>query len=55
MAKLIENNSNLIELEIFNCNITEAGGNEIGNALKTNFKIEKLSIGDNKLNIQDVE
>ena len=31
------------------------GGNAIGNALKTNFCIEKLSIGDNKLHRRDVE
>jgi hypothetical protein len=47
---LIDFNLSLIVLEIFNCGITEKGGNAIGNALKTNFCIEKLSIGDNKLN-----
>ena len=55
VASLIDYNKTLIELEIFNCGITEKGGNAIGNALKTNFCIEKLSIGDNKLNKDDVE
>jgi len=45
----------LVELEIFNCGITEKGGNIIGNALKTNFCLEKLSIGENILNKRDVE
>jgi len=40
----------LVLLEIFNCGIDEAGGNAIGNALKTNFCIENLSIGENILN-----
>ena len=40
---------------MFNCEIAEKGGNAIGNALKTNFCIEKLSIGDNTLNTKDVE
>lgn len=45
----------MVELEIFNCGITEKGGNVIGNALKTNFCLEKLSIGENILNKRDVE
>jgi hypothetical protein len=40
---------------MFNCNIAEEGGNAIGNALKTNFCIEKLSIGDNTIFQRDVE
>jgi len=44
----------LQELEVFGCSITKEGGNSIGNALKTNFCIEKLSIGDNKLQKDDV-
>lgn len=40
---------------MFNCKIAEDGGNAIGNALKTNFCIEKLSIGDNKIFQRDVE
>ena len=55
VAYLIDNNKSIVELEIFHCNITEKGGNEIGNALKTNFCIEKLSIGDNELNPRDVD
>ena len=43
------------ELEIFNCGISQIGGHAIGNALKTNFCIEKLSIGENILNKKDVE
>jgi hypothetical protein len=44
-----------MDLEIFNCGITERGGNVIGSALKTNFCLEKLSIGDNILDKRDVE
>ena len=50
IAELIKGHMSLVLLEIFNCGIDEAGGNAIGNALKTNFCIEKLSIGENILN-----
>lgn len=55
IANLIRNHKSLIELELFNCGITEKGGRAIGDALKTNFCIEKLSIGENILNKKDVE
>ena len=55
IAELLSNHMSLVELEIFNCGITEKGGNIIGNALKTNFCLEKLSIGENILNKRDVE
>jgi hypothetical protein len=55
IANLIGNNKSIYELEVFNCSISEAGGNSIGNALKTNFCLERLSIGDNKLARLDVE
>jgi len=42
-------------LELFNCGITEEGGHILGAALKTNFCIEKLSIGENMLAKKDVE
>lgn len=45
----------MVELEVFNCAISEKGGAAIGEALKTNFCIEKLSIGENILNKRDVE
>ena len=54
IAELIKGHMSLVLLEIFNCSIDEAGGNAIGNALKTNFCIEKLSIGENILNQRDV-
>ena len=54
IAELIKGHMSLVLLEIFNCGIDEAGGNAIGNALKTNFCIEKLSIGENILNQRDV-
>jgi hypothetical protein len=54
VASLIRANQSMVELEVFNCNITEKGGNAIGDALKTNFWIEKLSIGENILNKEDV-
>lgn len=49
ISNLIAGHQTLVELEIFNCGIGEHGGNLIGNALKTNFCIEKLCIGDNIL------
>jgi len=54
IAELIKGHMSLVELEIFNCRIDEAGGNAIGTALKTNFCIENLSIGENILNNNDV-
>jgi len=39
----------LVDLEIFNCSIQAKGGISIGDALKTNFCIEKLSIGHNEI------
>lgn len=50
IAELIKGHKTLVLLEIFNCAIDEHGGNAIGHALKTNFCIEKLSIGENILN-----
>jgi Ran GTPase-activating protein (RanGAP) involved in mRNA processing and transport len=55
VSELIKDHKTLLELEIFNCQISEKGGNAIGKALKTNFCIEKLSIGENILNKRDVE
>ena len=55
IAELIREHMTLVELEAFNCSIDEKGGSAIGNALKTNFCIEKLSIGDNILDNSDVE
>ena len=55
IAELIRGHMSLVELEIFNCGIEETGGNVIGNALKTNFCIEKLIIGQNYLSKKDVE
>jgi hypothetical protein len=54
IADLIDVNKGLIEIDVFNCGITEKGGNAIGNALKTNFCIEKLSIGNNIMDKNDV-
>jgi Ran GTPase-activating protein (RanGAP) involved in mRNA processing and transport len=55
ISNLIGGHQTLVELEIFNCGISEKGGNAIGNALKTNFCIEKLCIGGNILAQSDVE
>ncbi len=49
VAGIICRNATMSDLEIFNCGISEMGGNAIGKALEDNFVIEKLSIGDNKL------
>jgi hypothetical protein len=55
VAELIKGNVSMVELEVFNCGVTERGGAAIGEALKTNFCIEKLSIGENMLNRRDVD
>lgn len=55
VSELIKDHKTLVELEVFNCGITEKGGHFIGDALKTNFCIEKLSIGENILHKRDVE
>ena len=49
VANLIRGHMTIVELEIFNCDIDEKGGHHIGDALKTNFCIEQLNIGDNIL------
>ena len=53
IADLISCNMTIVDLEIFNCSIAEKGGNDIGSALKTNFCIEKLSIGSNLIEEAD--
>ena len=55
LADLVGEHPAMTELEIFNCGISIQGGNSIGNSLKNNFRIEKLSIGDNVLDKRDVE
>ena len=55
ISKLILGNKTLIELDLFNCSINEAGGALVGAALKQNFCIEKLSIGENRINKKDIE
>ena len=49
IADLIRGHMTIMELEIFNCDIDEKGGHYIGSALKTNFCIEQLNIGNNIL------
>jgi hypothetical protein len=55
ISKLILGNKTLIELDLYNCRINEAGGSLVGTALKQNFCIEKLSIGENQINKKDIE
>ena len=55
ISKLILGNKSLLEMDMFNCDINEAGGNLIGAALKQNFCIEKLSIGDNQISRKDID
>lgn len=55
IAKLILSNKTLIEFDLFNCGFPEAGGTLIGAALKQNFCIEKLSIGENHISKKDIE
>lgn len=37
IADLLRRHKSMVDLEIFNCGITERGGRAIGDALKTNF------------------
>ena len=55
IAKLILSNKTLGEFDLFNCGFPEAGGTSIGAALKQNFCIEKLSIGENQIGRKDIE
>ena len=55
LAKLVGNHPAMTDLEIFNCGISIEGGNNIGNSLKNNFRIQKLSIGGNKIEKTDEE
>ena len=47
VAKLILSCTTLIELDLFNCKINDTGAAELGAALKQNFGVQKLSIGQN--------
>jgi len=55
ISQLILGNKTIIELDLFNCRLPQEGGNLIGNSLKQNFCIEKLSIGENKITRKDIE
>ena len=55
ISKLILGNKTLVELNLFNCSINEAGGALVGAALKQNFCIEKLSIENNRIKKKDIE
>ena len=55
LSKLILGNKTIIELDIYNCKLPIEGGSLIGHALKQNFCIEKLSIGENNISRKDIE
>ena len=55
ISKLILGNKSLLEMDMYNCSINEVGGSHIGTALKQNFCIEKLSIGENKIHRKDID
>ena len=55
IARLVGEHPAMTDLELFNCGISVKGGNTLGNSLKTNFRIQKLSIGENVLDVKDVE
>ena len=55
IADLIKGHPTLRRLEIFGCKLGDAGGNAIGAALRANFCIEDLSIGDNGLQEGDAD
>ena len=45
MGKFISVSKSVLELDLFGCGIEELGGAEIAYSLKSNFCIEKLSVG----------
>jgi Ran GTPase-activating protein (RanGAP) involved in mRNA processing and transport len=55
LANLVAGHPTLVELEVFRCCIGEKGGRAIERALKTNFCIEKLCIGDNMMSHADYD
>jgi Ran GTPase-activating protein (RanGAP) involved in mRNA processing and transport len=55
IAQLVGEHPAMTDLELFNCGISAKGGTALGNSLKTNFRIQKLSIGENVLDVKDVE
>ena len=48
-------NKSMIELDLYNCQISKQGGTFIGAALKQNFCIERFSIGENTIHKKDIE
>lgn len=55
LASLLRSNTTMIEVELFNCGVSEKGGEAIGDALRANFCVEKLSIGENRIDKRDVD
>lgn len=55
ISKLIMGNKSLTELDIYKCMLPEDGGLIISQALKQNFCIQKLSIGENQITKKDIE
>ena len=55
ISKLILQNNSMIELDLFNCHISQIGGNQIAEALRNNFCVEKFSIGQNNIGEADIE
>ena len=55
VAKLILSCATLVELDLFNCKINEEGAVELGAALKQNFGVQKLSIGQNQIPTKEID
>jgi hypothetical protein len=55
ISELILGNKSMIELDLYNCQISKSSGSSIGSALKQNFCIERFSIGENTIHRKDIE
>lgn len=55
VSRLILSCTSLVELDLFNCKINEQGASEIGAALRQNFGVQKLSIGQNEIPNREIE
>ena len=55
VSKLILSCKTLVELDLYNCRISDEGAARIGAALRQNFGVQKLSIGQNNIRDKEIE
>lgn len=54
VSELLHTNHKILELDLFNNDIGK-GGKHIGSSLTTNFIIQKLSIGENNIEQNEID